>query len=154
MAFVTETDCVLCEVRTKFLKIIYANFRPQTFKQPKQDRQHIGEKVKQCYWQIFKYGREMLHQMIKLLMKVVNRVFTFFVAHSPVSLLRLKYYCANRTHQLLTRRHISVSNLGHPKDERISQLNFATAAAYVMLLRLDSLNSKEALPTARRNRLI
>jgi len=54
----------------------------------------------------------MLHQMIKLLMKVVNRVFTFFVAHSPVSLLPLKYYSANQRHHLLIRGHISVSNLG------------------------------------------
>ena len=82
----------------------------------------------------------MLHQMIKLLMKVVNRGFTFFVAHSPVGLLSLKYYSANQKHHLLIRGHISVSNLGRPQDEGISQLNFATTALYVTLLRLDSLN--------------
>jgi len=81
----------------------------------------------------------MLHQMIKLLMKVVNRVFTFFVAHSPVSLLPLKCYSANQKHRLLTPGHISVSNLGRPQDEWISQSNFAKAAACVALLSLDSL---------------
>jgi len=95
------------------------------------------EKVWLCYWQILKYGREMLHQMFKLLMKVVNRVFTFFVAHSPVSLLSLKYYNASQKHHLPIRGHISVSNLGRPQDERISQLNFAKAAPYVTLLSLD-----------------
>jgi hypothetical protein len=114
---------------------------------------HSEEKVKQCYWQIFKYGREMLHQIIKLLMKVVNQVFTFFVAHSPVSLLPLKYYSANQKHHLLTRCHISVSNLGRPQDERISQFNFATTATYVTFLSLDSLNLNEAQPTARHYRL-
>ena len=91
----------------------------------------------------------MLHQMIKLLMKVVNQVFTFFVAHSPVGPLPLKYYSANQKHQLLIRGHISVSNLGRPQDERISQLNLSTTAPYVTLLRLDSRNLKEAHQTAR-----